>query len=195
MTGLGLKGKRVIVTGAAGGLGRTFAVAFADAGARIVAADVNISGADETARMIADSGGEAHACRVDVTDALSLAALALCARDKLGGLDCLVNNAAVYAGLARKSFETITEAEWDRVMAVNVKGAWMAIKATAPLLREADHQHIVCDGDERLADVAALCVIKRRHHSDDPSAGAGTRRRSDHGQCIGARLHSHGSEP
>ena len=137
MTGLGLKGKRVIVTGAAGGLGRAFAVAFADAGARIVAADVNISGADETARMIADSGGEAHACRVDVTDASSLAALALCARDKLGGLDCLVNNAAVYAGLARKSFETITEAEWDRVMAVNVKGAWMAIKATAPLLREA----------------------------------------------------------
>jgi NAD(P)-dependent dehydrogenase (short-subunit alcohol dehydrogenase family) len=137
MTGLGLKGKRVIVTGAAGGLGRTFAVAFADAGARIVAADVNISGADETARMIADSGGEAHACRVDVTDASSLAALALCARDKLGGLDCLVNNAAIYAGLARKSFETITEAEWDRVMAVNVKGAWMAIKATAPLLREA----------------------------------------------------------
>jgi NAD(P)-dependent dehydrogenase (short-subunit alcohol dehydrogenase family) len=137
MTGLGLKGKRVIVTGAAGGLGRTFAVAFADAGARIVATDVNISGADETARMIADSGGEAHACRVDVTDASSLAALALCARDKLGGLDCLVNNAAVYAGLARKSFETITEAEWDRVMAVNVKGAWMTIKATAPLLREA----------------------------------------------------------
>jgi NAD(P)-dependent dehydrogenase (short-subunit alcohol dehydrogenase family) len=118
-------------------LGRTFAVAFADAGARIVATDVNISGADETARMIADSGGEAHACRVDVTDASSLAALALCARDKLGGLDCLVNNAAIYAGLARKSFETITEAEWDRVMAVNVKGAWMAIKATAPLLREA----------------------------------------------------------
>ena len=137
MTGLGLKGKRVIVTGAAGGLGRTFAVAFADAGARIVATDVNISGADETARMIADSGGEAHACRVDVTDASSLAALALCARDKLGGLDCLVNNAAIYAGLARKSFETITEAEWDRVMAVNVKGAWMTIKATAPLLREA----------------------------------------------------------
>jgi NAD(P)-dependent dehydrogenase (short-subunit alcohol dehydrogenase family) len=102
-----------------------------------VATDVNISGADETARMIADSGGEAHACRVDVTDASSLAALALCARDKLGGLDCLVNNAAIYAGLARKSFETITEAEWDRVMAVNVKGAWMAIKATAPLLREA----------------------------------------------------------
>ena len=136
MTGLGLKGKRVIVTGAAGGLGRAFALAFADAGARIVAADVNTSGADETARMITDGGGEAHVCRADVTDASSLAALAECARDRLGGLDCLVNNAAIYAGLERKSFETITEAEWDRVMAVNVKGTWLAIKAAAPLLRD-----------------------------------------------------------
>jgi NAD(P)-dependent dehydrogenase (short-subunit alcohol dehydrogenase family) len=137
MTGLGLTGKRVIVTGAAGGLGRAFALAFADAGARIVAADVNVGGADETVRMITDGGGEARACRADVTDASSLAALAACARDRLGGLDCLVNNAAIYAGLERKSFETITEAEWDRVMSVNVKGAWMAIKATAPLLRAA----------------------------------------------------------
>ena len=126
------------MTGAAGGLGRAFAVAFADAGARIVVADVNIGGADETARMITDSGGEAHACRADVVGRLvPCGARGACARDQLGGLDCLVNNAAVYAGLARKSFETITEAEWDRVMAVNVKGAWMAIKATTPLLREA----------------------------------------------------------
>jgi NAD(P)-dependent dehydrogenase (short-subunit alcohol dehydrogenase family) len=56
MTGLGLNGKRVIVTGAAGGLGRAFARAFADAGARIVAADVNTGGADETTRMITDGG-------------------------------------------------------------------------------------------------------------------------------------------
>ena len=136
MTGLELDGKRVIVTGAAGGLGRAFARAFADAGARVLAADVNIGGADETVKMITDGGGEAHVCRADVTDASSIAALAACARDRLGGLDCLVNNAAIYAELARKSFETITEAEWDRVMAVNVKGAWMAIRATAPLLRE-----------------------------------------------------------
>jgi NAD(P)-dependent dehydrogenase (short-subunit alcohol dehydrogenase family) len=137
MTGLGLNDKRVIVTGAAGGLGRAFAQAFADAGARILATDVDAGGAAETARTIVKGGGEAHAFRADVTDASSLAALAACARDRLGGLDCLVNNAAIYAGLARKSFETITEAEWDRVMAVNVKGAWMVIRATAPLLREA----------------------------------------------------------
>jgi NAD(P)-dependent dehydrogenase (short-subunit alcohol dehydrogenase family) len=136
MTGLGLDGKRVIVTGAAGGLGRAFARAFAEAGARVVAADVNARGADETARMITKDGCEAHACQADVTDVSSLAMLAACARDRLGGLDCLVNNAGIYAGLARKSFDSITESEWDRVMAVNVKGAWMTIKATAPLLRE-----------------------------------------------------------
>jgi NAD(P)-dependent dehydrogenase (short-subunit alcohol dehydrogenase family) len=137
MTGLGLDGKRVIVTGAAGGLGRAFARAFADAGARIVAADVNADGADETARTIAKCGGEAYACRADVTDASSVAALARYARERLGGLDCLINNAAIYAGLTRKGFDSITEAEWDRVMAVNVKGAWMVIKAAVPLLREA----------------------------------------------------------
>src|ERR1700721_20214 len=111
MTGLGLAGKRVIVTGAAGGLGRAFAQAFADAGARILAADVNIDGADETARIITDGGGEAHACRVDVTDALSLGALAARARDRLGGLDCLVNNAAIYAGIAGRGFDTIHETQ------------------------------------------------------------------------------------
>jgi NAD(P)-dependent dehydrogenase (short-subunit alcohol dehydrogenase family) len=136
MTGLGLKGKRVIVTGAAGGLGRPFAVAFADAGARIVATDVNISGADETARMIADSGGEAHACRVDVTDASSLAALALCARDKLGGLDCLVNNAAVMQD-SRAKFRDDHRSRVGSRDGGQRQGAWMAIKATAPLLREA----------------------------------------------------------
>jgi NAD(P)-dependent dehydrogenase (short-subunit alcohol dehydrogenase family) len=137
MTGLALMGKRVLVTGAAGGLGRAFAQAFAEAGAKIVVADINIGGIDETARMIAGGGGEAHACRADVTDASSLAALATCVRDRLGGLDCLVNNAAIYGGLSRQGFDTITEAEWDRVMAVNVKGTWMAVKATASLLREA----------------------------------------------------------
>jgi len=137
MSELGLNDKRVIVTGAAGGLGRAFAQAFADAGARIVAADVNIGGAEDTAQMITKGGGEASDCRADVIDASSLAALAALARDRLGGLDCLVNNAGIYAGLARKSFETISESEWDRVMAVNVKGAWMAIKATTPLLRQA----------------------------------------------------------
>lgn len=135
MTELGLEGKRVIVTGAAGGLGRAFAEAFAGAGARVVASDVNARGADETARIIADRGGKAYACAVDVVSDASTAALVAFTREKLGGLDCLVNNAAIYAGLSRTGFDAITEAEWDRVMSVNVKGTWMMTKAAASLLR------------------------------------------------------------
>ncbi len=101
MIGLGLEGKRVIVTRAAGGLGRAFAEVFANAGARVIVSDVNARGANETVGIIKDQGGEAHGCTVDVVSDASTAALAACAREKLGGLDCLVNNAAVYAGLSR----------------------------------------------------------------------------------------------
>ena len=125
----------MLVTGAAGGLGRAFAQAFADAGARIVSADINLAGVDETAQMITAAGGEAHACRVNVTDDSSVSGLAAFVHEKIGGLDCLINNAAIYAGLSRKGFETIPEAEWDRVMDVNVKGSWMVTKALVPLLR------------------------------------------------------------
>ena len=87
MIGLGLEGKRVIVTGAAGGLGRAFAEAFADAGASVIASDLNARGADEAARIIKDRGGEALSFTVDVASEASTAALAAFAREKFGGLD------------------------------------------------------------------------------------------------------------
>jgi NAD(P)-dependent dehydrogenase (short-subunit alcohol dehydrogenase family) len=135
MGGLELGGKRVIVTGAAGGLGRAFAEAFAAAGASVVAADIDVGGAEETARLIAAKGGRALPQAVDVTDLASAERLARVAHEGLGGADVLVNNAAVYAGLQRTSFESISEAEWDRVMSVNVKGTWIMTRAVAPLLR------------------------------------------------------------
>ncbi len=138
-----LEGRRVLVTGAAGGLGRAFAEAFAAAGARIVSADINQEGVDQTTRMITGNGGEAYGCRVDVTDGSSVTTLATFAREKLGGLDCLVNNAAIYAGISRKGFEAIPETEWDRVMSVNVKGPWMATKALVPLMRESARGAII----------------------------------------------------
>lgn len=134
MSGLDLAGKRVVVTGAAGGLGRAFAEAFAREGARVVAADINLGGAEETAARI---GPAAIAAQVDVTSGASTAALAALAADRLGGIDVLVNNAAIYAGLERKGFEAIDEAVWDRVMAVNVKGPWQMTRAVAPHLRAA----------------------------------------------------------
>lgn len=134
MSGLDLAGKRVVVTGAAGGLGRAFAEAFAREGAWVVAADINLAGAGETAARI---GAQGHAAQVDVTSQASTAALAALAAERMGGIDILVNNAAIYAGLERKGFETIDEAVWDRVMAVNVKGPWQMTRAVAPHLRAA----------------------------------------------------------
>ncbi len=137
MSTASLAGKRVIVTGAAGGLGRAFAQAFATAGATVVAADINLAGARETEALIATAGGIARSETVDVTSAASTAALAEFARAAMGGVDVLVNNAAIYGGLKRSRFEDIPEAEWDKVMSVNVKGVWTMTKAVTPLLRAA----------------------------------------------------------
>ena len=134
---MNLKHKRVIISGAAGGLGRAFAQAFAKAGASVIVADINAQGADETAHSIMESSGTAFAHCVDVTNEASCAALMAFANAQLGGLDVLINNAAIYAGLKRQSFMDIPEAEWDRVMSVNIKGVWMMTKAATPLIRKA----------------------------------------------------------
>jgi NAD(P)-dependent dehydrogenase (short-subunit alcohol dehydrogenase family) len=131
VTNLGLEGKRVIVTGAAIGLGRAFALAFAAAGARVLAVDVNEAGAKETANL-ADNIVAAHC---DITSSASCKALADLAMEKWGGLDVLVNNAALYGTLQRKPFAEIEEDVWDKVMAVNVKGVWQASRHLAPLMK------------------------------------------------------------
>jgi NAD(P)-dependent dehydrogenase (short-subunit alcohol dehydrogenase family) len=143
MPDLGLDGKRVVVTGAAGGLGRAFAEAFATVGAVVIACDINLAGAEETAKLIREEGGQARAFCIDVTSRTSTESLARSVRDSIGGADVLVNNAGVYAGLQRKGFEEIADEEWDRVMDVNVKGTWLATRAFAPLLRQAGGGAIV----------------------------------------------------
>lgn len=143
MSGLNLTGNRVIVTGAAGGLGRAFAMAFAREGAQVLAADINAAGASETAALICAAGGIAHAAAVDVTSRASTESLAAYAAHSMGGIDTLINNAAIYAGLERKSFDQIDEAVWDRVMAVNVKGPWAMTSAAAPVMRRAGQGAVI----------------------------------------------------
>lgn len=143
MADLELSGKRVVVTGAAGGLGRAFAEGFANAGAKVIVADINAEGASETACLIAASGQVAHGTTVDVTNAQSCRKLAEFARATLDGVDILVNNAAIYAGLERQNFEELDEAVWDNVMSVNVKGVWQMSRALTPLMRDAQGGSIV----------------------------------------------------
>src|ERR1700724_220177 len=117
-----LAGKVAIVTGAARGIGAEFAQALAAAGAKVVVADV-LDGSALVAR-IGESGGEAIYCRADVTSPRSVAALVADTLARFGTIDVLVNNAGIFADLAKKPFTAIDEAEWDAVMAVNVRGAF-----------------------------------------------------------------------
>jgi NAD(P)-dependent dehydrogenase (short-subunit alcohol dehydrogenase family) len=135
VTELSLPDRTVIITGAGGGLGRAFAVGFAEAGARVVAADVAGDAAAETAHAVTRRGGTAVAVAVDVADEQSTMSMAAAAVDAFGGIDVLVNNAAVYAGLERRRFDEIEAADWDRVMAVNLRGPWLCAKACAEALR------------------------------------------------------------
>lgn len=135
MSTIDLSGKRALITGAAGGLGRGFARALCDAGARVMVADIDGEGAKTTAQELNAQGARAFACPVDVSNAASCAVLAKAIQDTMGGLDVLVNNAAIYGGLTRAPFEELDEAEWDRVMAVNVKGVWQISRAMTALMK------------------------------------------------------------
>ena len=127
--------RTVLITGAAGGLGRAFAEGFAAAGDRVVVADINLAGAEETATALRAASAETLACEVDVTDRASTQALAEAAADFGGGsIDVVINNAAIYAGITRSPFEDIAEDEWDLVMGVNLKGPWQVTRAVSPYL-------------------------------------------------------------
>lgn len=130
------QGKTVIVTGAAGGLGRSFAEGFARAGAQLVVADIDQEGAQATAAALEHSGASALGMRVDVTERSSTDALAAAAIDRFGTIDVLVNNAAIYATLTRAAFTAIDSDEWDRVMGVNVKGTWLCSASIFPRMTQ-----------------------------------------------------------
>jgi NAD(P)-dependent dehydrogenase (short-subunit alcohol dehydrogenase family) len=136
-------GKVVIVTGAGQGLGRAYAEALAAEGASVVIAEINEGNAKDTAEAITAAGGTALAIRTDVTDPDSCAAMAQAAVDQFGTVDILVNNAAIYDGLHMEAFEDLDVAEWDRVMAVNVKGTWLAARAVSPIMKAKGYGKIV----------------------------------------------------
>lgn len=130
-----LHSRIVIITGAARGLGRAFALAFAKAGALVAAADLDLAGAQETADLITAEGGQAIALAVDVSDENSTQRMAAQTAERWGRIDVLINNAAIYARLERKTFDAISPAEWDRVMAVNLKGPWLCARAVFPWMQ------------------------------------------------------------
>ena len=138
-----LAGKRAIVTGAGQGLGRAFALHLAGLGARVIAADIRPDRLAETRERASEHDHRIHTFAADVSDPEQTRALAATAAEVLGGLDALVNNAAIVEGLARRPFDDIDEREWDRVLEVNVKGTWLCARAAVPLMRVAGGGSIV----------------------------------------------------
>src|SRR3712207_3440408 len=121
-----LNGKVALVTGAASGIGRASALAFAGAGARVVVADVNEGGGEETAHLIRQAGGEAVFVRTDVSRADEVEALIRRTLEQYGRLDCAHNNAGIEGALALTA--DCTEENWDRVLGTNLKGIWLCMK-------------------------------------------------------------------
>jgi 3-oxoacyl-[acyl-carrier protein] reductase len=136
-----LKDRVAIVTGAARGLGQTYCLALAQEGAHVVATD--ILSCAETIAKVQQAGGEALGVIADVANTESTQAMAVQALQRFGRIDILVNNAAVYGGLKLTPFEQISEAEWDRVMAVNVKGIWLCCKAVIPVMKQQGRGKII----------------------------------------------------
>ena len=128
-----LAGKVAVITGAARGLGRAYSEALAAEGAAIVAADIN--DCSDTVAAVESAGGRAISTTVDVSDAASCEAMASLAMDAFGRIDVLINNAALYAGLKGARFEHLDEAQWDRVMQVNIKGTWLTSRAVVGAMR------------------------------------------------------------
>src|SRR5947209_4667116 len=131
-----LTDKVVIVTGSAQGIGRTYAKAIADEGAAVVVADIKEDGAQRTAEEINSGGGAATALRVDVADEGSVADMVAKAKAAYGGIDGIVNNAAIYEGLERLDPLEIAIEDWDRILTVNLRGAFSCTRLVVPALRE-----------------------------------------------------------
>jgi 3-oxoacyl-[acyl-carrier protein] reductase len=123
------EGKVAIVTGAGQGIGESYAKALASEGAHVVVADLKTEGAKRVTSEIAEQGGSAIAVTVDVSDPDSADAMAQQAVDAFGGIDHLVNNAAIYAGMRIEPLLSVDLEYYHRIMAVNMNGALYCTRA------------------------------------------------------------------
>jgi NAD(P)-dependent dehydrogenase (short-subunit alcohol dehydrogenase family) len=135
-----VEGKVAVVTGAAHGIGRASATALAAEGARVALGDVDEAGGEAAARAVVDAGGDAVFVRTDVTRLADLEALVATAVERWGRLDVAFNNVGVAIG---GSAGEMSEADWDRVLDVNLSGVWRGMRAAIPEMLRAGGGSIV----------------------------------------------------
>jgi NAD(P)-dependent dehydrogenase (short-subunit alcohol dehydrogenase family) len=143
-----LEGKRIIITGAAQGIGAAMAAGFSEMGAAVVLADIEDPA--PAAERIAARGGRALAVTMDVTRAEDCVRMVAETEAAFGGVDGLVCNAALFATLPVQTLDEIEPDLWDRVMAVNVKGPWLCTRAAVPAMERAGGGSVVMIATNRI---------------------------------------------
>ena len=133
---LSVRDRTIIVTGGGRGIGRVYCERMAEAGAKMVVADIDAEANDDTVAAIRAAGGEAVACATDVSDADQAERMARTAIDSFGRIDGLLNNASLMSVLPRGDWMEIDVERWDRVMEVNLRGIFVCCRAVVPQMRE-----------------------------------------------------------
>lgn len=128
--GTRLKGKVAIVTGAGKGIGRGIARVFGSEGARVLVADVDEEWGMKTVNKIKEAGGEASYIKVDVSKKDDVELMARTAVERYGRIDILCNNAGIFTNMAR--IEEMTLEDWDKILNVNLRGTFLAVRACVP---------------------------------------------------------------
>ena len=130
-----LTGRSVIVTGGGKGIGKVYVEEFARAGARVLAADIDEAAAKSVARALSGEGRTVVGLAVDIASEESNKAMAAVALESFGRIDVLINNASLMSVLQRRSWLEIPVEEWDRVMAVNLRGMFLSCRAVFPAMQ------------------------------------------------------------
>jgi len=138
--GARLNGKVAIVTGSAGGIGRSIANLFAAEGAKILVVDVNSKGGNETVSQIQNQGGQASFLEADMSKRKDVEEMARVTKERYGAIHILCQNAAIFLPTLLEDME---EETWDKVVSVNMKGAYLTVKACLPIMKAQNYGSIV----------------------------------------------------
>ena len=160
-----LQGKIALITGGSSGIGRAAAQLFSREGAKVVIADINVEGGEETVRSISDAGGEAHFVRTDVSKSAEVEALIRKIIEMYSRLDCAFNNAGVLEKIT--SVVDHTEEIWNRTLDTNLKGTWLCMKYEIPQMLEQGSGSIVN------TTATAYSMVGNRHRSAYAASKAG----------------------
>ncbi len=138
-----LENKVAIITGGGRGIGRAFALRFAEEGAKLFLPDISLERAESVVKEVKAKGGEAFAAFTDISDEKSVGNMAEQVIKHYGKVDILVNNAGMWYGIDITPWDAWKTDDWDKIFSVNVKGSWLCCKFIAPLMAKQSKGKII----------------------------------------------------